>query len=62
MFIEPAEGSEEAPGCLVACEDDAADDDEEDLLRRAIALSLEGTQEDTAYDKELQKMEMKKSI
>ena len=41
MFIEPTEGFEEASGCLVACVDDAAGDDEEELLRRAIALSLE---------------------
>ena len=62
MFIEPTEGFEEASGCLVACVDDAAGDDEEELLRRAIALSLEGTQEDTADNKGLLKMVIKKSV
>ena len=38
--------SEESQDCLVDCENEAAEEGQEELLRNAIALSLEGTEED----------------
>ena len=45
-----ADDSGEVPNGLIACEHEAMeaveDEEEDELLRRAIALSLEGTQND----------------
>ena len=43
--VECSDDCGEAPDGLVACEDEVVEDEDE-LLRRAIALSLEGTLDD----------------
>ena len=45
VSVACADDSEEAPDCPIADEDAAGEENEEELLRRAIALSLEDNQE-----------------
>ena len=47
-----SDGSAEGPECLAASQEEA-EVEEEELLRRAIALSLEATLEDDEDDEEL---------
>ena len=55
-----SDGSEEAPDCPAASQEEA--EVEEELLRRAIALSLEGTLEDDEDNEELLKQAIALSL
>ena len=57
-----SDGSEEGPDCLAAGQEEAEVAEEEELLRRAIALSLEATLEDDEDDEELLKQAIALSL
>ena len=57
-----SDGSEEAPDCPAACQEEAEVEEEEELLSRAIALSLEGILEDDEDNEELLKQAIALSL